>query len=385
MSVLIVPVIGLLAALSPHWALLLAADAAAGVALGLGLPAAVALLSETTPKAYRIILRAASDAFFDLGFVYAALLAGWQDSELQELHWRRLLLWNVLPVVLIGLPALALLRESPLFLAAGGYHGEAREALAAVRALNCGDGAGVADMPLPEDPAAGAAVQAEEAGAPLQSAFSRRFFEVTLTLAHAAFFLSVLSFAGTSLQLRADSPMMDSFVGSGQMVLGGMLDLLALAVSAVLTRQMSRATALAVALGGGAATVWCFGLAGGATSRSAAMEFVYQFGALGFYWVPAMGFVSLYQLAVEVYPTSMAATGAGIVLASGRLGAVVAPDLLAKLEAVTGHWSFCCYFLALACGLGAVKVYLCLRREDTAEEYLREARPLLYGTAQSKA
>jgi len=166
MSVLIVPVIGLLAALSPHWALLLAADAAAGVALGLGLPAAVALLSETTPKAYRIILRAASDAFFDLGFVYAALLAGWQDSELQELHWRRLLLWNVLPVVLIGLPALALLRESPLFLAAGGYHGEAREALAAVRALNCGDGAGVADMPLPEDPAAGAAVQAEEAGAP---------------------------------------------------------------------------------------------------------------------------------------------------------------------------------------------------------------------------
>jgi len=76
----------------------------------------------------------------------------------------------------------------------------------------------------------------------------------------------------------------------------------------------------------------------GAGQRSAATEVLFQYGMLG----PGFGvgccFTVLYQLSVEIYPTTCSATGSSIIMAFGRLGSVLAPQAFEICWSLLGYW-----------------------------------------------
>lgn len=99
-----------------------------------------------------------------------------------------------------------------------------------------------------------------------------------------------------------------------------------------------------------------FGIFGVLKNRGTLTELLYQYGIFSFYWVPAMGFVVLWQLSVEIFPTVAATTGCSITMACGRTGALLAPLIFETLWAAFGRWDtfFHATTAALAVSFGAM-------------------------------
>jgi len=169
-----------------------------------------------------------------------------------------------------------------------------------------------------------------------------------------------------------------------QMVIGGFFDLIGLVGATIVAKMLSRKGTLILSLMSCAIAVWCFGFAGAVHGRGWILEAAYQFGVFGFYWVPSMMFVVLYQFALDAYDTSVASTGSGVCQASGRIGAIIGPQVFEYIKKWTGRWQYFCYVVAVACILASLFVQ-CMdsgEQKDTAKldepfEVNNEEEPLL--------
>jgi len=343
-------VIGCLSAACTSYRWLFFARLCLGFAVALGDVPVTALLSEVTPKQWRIPVRAAAEGIFDVGYTYAAFLASCGDPYLIELDWQRLMVVTCIPGGILGLSAAAFLPESPVWLASRGDRAEALGIFEGLRRLN-GKPPRSIELEVPE-PAKAQADQSELAGA-LGVVFGPRHLLTTCILAYVGFVLNVFYYGGMYAQPQVMTQGRGLAPG-WEMVLGGPFDLIGIAVATVLAQAAPRKTVLMFTIAAAAVSISCFGYAGSLPRRTPLLEVVYQVGFFGFYWVPAMGFIVFGQLAVESYPTLVATTGGSVVFGMGRFGAMTAPLLFEGMRDVSGQWELFTYFTSVLCAMGIV-------------------------------
>lgn len=342
-SSLLVSVVGVLSPFAPNWTAFSATRFILGLAMGLGLAPTCALLSEVSPEKWRIAMRSMSDGFFSLGFIYSALLATLDEPLMQSLHWQRLMVWNVAPSVTLGLFSFVFLQESPIFLANVGEHEKAQNVLAKLWHANRDD------LTCTRYETTFKGTYGKSTMSQLGALFSSDLRPTMITVSFLAFCLNVYFYGGMYAQPQALKTSSSVMVTGWQMMFGGCFDLAGIAVSGLVATYMDRKTVLVFAMISAVLTITCFGYAAPLVGRNHVLEGVYQFGVYGFYWVPSLTTIALYQFVVETYPTCLASTACGVVMAFGRLGSIVAADLFEGIKALSGRWSDFCYIVAMAC------------------------------------
>jgi len=345
-------IIGCATAACADFRWLMVARLCLGFAMALGDVPVTALLSEVTPVKWRIPMRAATEGMFDLGYTYAAFLAACSDGYLENLNWRQLMIFTCIPPGVLGLSAAAFLPESPVWLMSRYDSAEATKVFDQFRHLNGRPNACIDLEPMEAPPKARDQPSVVDN---LKVVFGEQHLSTTGVLCFSAFVLNIFYYGGMYIQPQVMTQ------GNGlppgwEMVMGGPFDLVGLCLAMVLAQVAPRRLVLGFALAMASFSVACFGYAGSFLVRTSLLEVMYQIGLFGFYWVPAVGFVVFGQLAVESYPTHVAATGGSVAFCMGRVGAMSAPLLFEHVWKFSGQWEIFCYLSSILCALGIAAV-----------------------------
>lgn len=84
-------------------------------------------------------------------------------------------------------------------------------------------------------------------------------------------------------------------------------------------------------------------------THSRTQEAFFHTGYYGIKFVACIGYIVVYQYASEIYPTETRATGASFCIASGRIGAIIAPLLFEGIHSSLGSWNMFFYLLMGVC------------------------------------
>lgn len=381
----LVPILGAMSAISASYYLLLIIRFTLGFVLAFGDVPFCALLSEMTPRKWRVPMRCASESLFDVGYTFAALLSAFQDPFLKHISWTTLALCASLPAGIFAVTTIAWLPESPVFLASGGKHEEAKAVLTNIKRLNNKPDSSVDYEQPPRDRDALGSIQQ------LRIVFGRPYRKITGILAYSSFVISFFYYGGlyTQPQVMKEG---HGMAPGWEIVMGGPADLIGVFLAAVVSAWFPRKVVLSFALFAAAVGITCYGVAGSRNSNMWIIELLYHFGTMSFFWVPAMTFIVLGQLSVEVYPTVAASTGGSVAFGAGRLGALVAPLVFEEVRALVGKWEWFCYIAGSGCLVASLLfsvAWLPLRKqEDFYEDAWDISTPLTAqeeGGAQQKS
>mmetsp|Transcript_64548 Transcript_64548/g.188844 ORF Transcript_64548/g.188844 Transcript_64548/m.188844 type:complete len:513 (+) Transcript_64548:127-1665(+) len=366
---------GFLSAFSPNWVVLMSFRVVTGFAMGFGVPPMCAMLSEISPERWKIPVRSMSDACLELGFMYTALVATMDEPRLQHLHWRRMLMWSAFPGA-AGFLSFFFLQESPVFLAITGQDAKAQKVLDRMwrdnRGVNTSQDAkvqkvldnmwrantGLNNEQLIESLSSEVAKDEKNtsAMAGYRVIFGRKYRFITVAFCWMCFCINIHFYGGLYAQPQILGTQSETLKPGLQMIMGSFFDFAGVLLAIIISRSLSRKQSLVFGLTCCAVSTWAFGWAGAKHSRSARMECVFQFGVVGFYWVPAISFIIFSQLAVESFPTLCSTTGGSIAFCCGRFGAMAAPMLFENIRAVTHRWQIFCYLSAAFSVLGVMLV-----------------------------
>lgn len=301
-----------------------------GVGMGLGMNASLVRLSEVTPQGWRIFMRAGSVLGFALGKTAVFALAGADDPELVHLHWRRLL-QLVAPIQAAWfIAAWLLLTESPVWLASIGRD---EEAMALFRDMHLANG--VPEEPVHYHVSSCSKIAFREA---LSVAFCRRFRTATLTGLFAALCVNLLLYGDMYASPRI-FPEISKMSAAAQLLLKQACDIAFVFISCLLCDRLSRKCSMILCCF--CSTICCFSLVVGGSHQPPRPWICESLFELGSNLVPlacSLGYISIFQYALEIYPTRVAGTCSAIIIGSGRIGAVAAPVLFEDLWRVTGFW-----------------------------------------------
>jgi putative MFS transporter len=354
-SSIAVAAIGCLSAAMPTYNFLLLFRFLLGIAMAFGDVPVTAMFSEVSPRRWKIPMRAATEAIFDVGYTYSALLASTTDPFLRELNWRRIMILTCIPPGAVALVSVLVLQESPVYLASRGLHGQAARVLESFRRMNGRPSARIdyGSQQLKRKDLANDEEGMEEPQATNQYRviFGSLYWRTTVVLAVVGFGLNMFYYGG----MYAQPQVMTKGKGLApgwEIVIGGIFDVVGICVATVLATFFPRRVVLSFACVMASVCFTCFGFAGSVNNRNGGLEVMYQFGVAGFYWVPAAAFIVFGQLAVECFPTSAAATGGSVIFTTGRFGAMVAPMIFENMRASLSRWEIFCYLTAVLTFLG---------------------------------
>lgn len=119
----------MLTTLAKTLAQLVAARAFLGILIGIGIPAWLALGSELTPKRSGYTVSNVAMMMFPLGEVSALMFAYFLDPKVADLDWRTLVMLTSVPLLLVSIPTMWCLPESPRYLVAKNRVEDAEEVL----------------------------------------------------------------------------------------------------------------------------------------------------------------------------------------------------------------------------------------------------------------
>ncbi|CAK0864600.1 unnamed protein product [Prorocentrum cordatum] len=367
--------IGCLSAACTNFHRLFFARLCLGFAMALGDVPVTALLSEVTPKRWRIPMRAVTEGMFDLGYTYTAFVASCRDAYLKDLDWQWLMIVTCIPAGVLSLSAAAFLPESPVWLASRGDHAEAVRIFQGFRRLNGRPPVRI-ELEVQEPTKALSDPALQRAAGALGVVFGPRYLLTTCVLSYVAFVFNLFYYGGIYAQPQVMTKG-NGLAPGWEMVLGGPFDVLGITVATMLAVSAPRKMVLMFALLAASLSIVCFGYAGSIPVRTPLLEVMYQVGLFGFYWIPAVGFIVFGQLAVESYPTLAAATGGSVIFSTGRFGAMTAPILFERMREVSGQWELFTYLTSVLCALGTVLLcWEAWKREATKGDPVEVAPPL---------
>lgn len=108
-----------------------------GLACGLGVPAAMSMVSEITPLKYRPVMFICLTSFFTLGELYLCTgLLIWMPDLQDPEHWKRIVLWAIAPASLMLFVSVAFMHESANWLCVQGRIREAKIVLRQMARMN---------------------------------------------------------------------------------------------------------------------------------------------------------------------------------------------------------------------------------------------------------
>mmetsp|Transcript_1245 Transcript_1245/g.2583 ORF Transcript_1245/g.2583 Transcript_1245/m.2583 type:complete len:462 (-) Transcript_1245:54-1439(-) len=297
-----------------------------GLGFGIGQPSAVAILMELSPVKYRCLNQGLAQLAFAAGELYCCFIIWNDDPQMENLHWRFMLLAGAVPALLFWVLSWEFLEESPSYWTASGQPEKAKEALDRMALMN-----GKAD------------VATQVSAAPASDRFSgKKLLQIasraTAALCFVCFSYNLLVYGA----FTAFPQLMPSLVGKqgspvAELAKGALFEVPCDVLGLLAGMTMPRKTVLAVYFVGVAASSVAFALGQGSLLMAG------YYGLKGF---PQIGSISLYILASESFPAEIRATGTATVISFGRIGAFAAPVVYAHMLSATGSYKFFFLFCA---------------------------------------
>merc|ERR1719161_2329491 len=122
-----------------------------------------------------------------------------------------------------------------------------------------------------------------------------------------------------------------------------------LLLSMSIAQWFSRRVTLLTAFSTGILVLVAYVQIGSMPVRTPLMESAFHCVLALFSFVPSIGFIALYQLAVEIYPTCASVTGGSIIIGWGRLGSLLTPIVFEMLNQGPDDWRWFMYLVAALC------------------------------------
>jgi len=363
LSFLGILVFSVLSSVTVNFASLAVARFLVGAAFGLGQPAWNTLGAEMTPADWRVAMQGISQGFFILGELYSTILLLADDPHMQHLHWRWLLQMGAIPAAIFLVVGACFLHQSPSFLAVAGRREEAKQVLESMRYDNRAP-----DVPIDFRVATRASQLPErirrnsrrlsvhsrgELRRQLSVVFGPDLWLSTLINMYSCFVLNFLYYGclyAFPQVLSASSGMEGG--AALELLIGALWEIPGQALGIIcglfLTRKLNMKIYLILC---GISTL-AFVLGSSHAGKAARV-----FQTLGFYGIKCfvdIGFVVIYQYAIEIYPTKVRTTGSAIAVGSGRLAGIISPLIF---EIIKSRSSTSVFFYIL---LGLCLFNLCL-------------------------
>lgn len=317
--------------------------AVVGLGLGLGQPAAVALVSELSPRRRQLESITYSSVFFGLGAAVAVLMVMWGDAWLEpsdRVQWRLFFRLAACVVALIGFGSTFLLPESPSFLASVGEGAQARDVLEALLRRNgkprepvlFQSGEGSSAVPSLASVASGAL-------GPERRADTIRLCFVALVQSFVLYGCGyVVPQALTwALPRDGDASVAPMTVLLLALVLAGAVLLAAAIACGRPTVPVKVSINVCLALSSASALL--FGITAGEPDPALATRLLLLLSCVGLCAAPAFCSLCLLQASASLLPAPACATGAALCLGLGRVGAAAAPLVADCVLWATGRWS----------------------------------------------
>lgn len=377
MSYFGVAIFGGAAAFAQSYATMVVLRFLLGVAMSIGMPASLALVSETSPMDWRMLLMGLRGLSYHTGEVLACSLVMVDDASLGHLHWRRdMIAASVLPLVL-GTFASMLLHESPLFLAHIQRRSDAVAVLDWMKSQNRREDVDTA-YEIDNAQAGSEFPQTMSLKLQLATIFRHDLVQCTCVIALACYVMNVVTKGLAYAQPRVLPETGASLPAGWQQLVMSIVAIPLCLVAAILAQYFPRKISLLASYSNFGLGTFLFASMGGVSGRSLWEASAYYAG-LG---LPILGVslstLVLYQVSVEIYPARAAATGSAICLAFGRLGAISAPYMF---EFTPGSWDNFYYTLALASLIMAFVIIFLPNLEQVQSraqiEEVEETTPLL--------
>jgi MFS family permease len=329
-----------------------------GVSFGIGQPAWGTLGAEVTPSKWRVAMQAFSQSFFIFGEVYSTVLLIIDDPTMQHLHWRWLLQMGAIPSAVFGVLAVVLLHQSPSYYAMTNQYDRAKDVLESMRHDNRAYDVPIdfklaqkrSDLPpkLQRLSRRLTITSKRDLMRQVRVVFGPQLRVTTLIVMYSCFVLNLMYYGCLYAfpQVLASSSGMKEGAAI-QLLVGALWEIPGEVLGIGMGMLMNRLPNIKVYLLLTGFSVLCFTLAMQVHTKASI-----AFQTMGYYGIKCfvdIGFVVVYQYAIEVYPTEARTTGTAITMGCGRIAGIIAPLVFEGLYSQTG--SFFTFFWIL---LGAV-------------------------------
>lgn len=328
-----------LAALAPHYSLVLAGAAVAGWGAGFGMSPSIAMASENTPAGARLLVRTSQSCIYTVGAILVYAFAALNDVTLTHLNWRWMLCLSGVPPACWFIAALMFLHESPVHLATTGRRAEALREFCLLARRN-----GHVDIENLGLEFAEAGHETSPAPSTLSLAsclsiiFSAQLRYSTIVLAFAAF-CGNMGLYGLNYANALVLPGASFFPAAWQMLFNQIPVLLVIILMMYSHDKLLRKTVIMSCFATFAATSIAIAIAGKHPApRPVPVEVLFQSAILLVITGPGVSLIPIYQLAVDIFPANIAATGCSVIIGLGRLGAVMGPQAFESIQAMFGYW-----------------------------------------------
>lgn len=321
-----------------------------GIACGVGMPPATAMVSEVTPKNWRVATKAVSSCAYVLGSLVVAIFAALEDPTLANLNWRRLVVMASIAPLIWFVLALFFLRESPVYLASVGRLDEAKEGFDWMARTN-----GVHVPELRDEVWARKDGKQEQPGLRylLGIVFGEKYCYITVAACYCCFAINMLS-TGDGYAAPQILQQVSEMLAAYQLVLKYSISFLALILVSIIAQMYSRRSMIILCHCLNAFFTTTFAWGGSRPEpRGLLASIAFQNGTELLTIGAQLGSLVIYQLAVEYYPTIASSTGGAVIIGGGRLGAVIAPLIFETMRSLTGSWTS---FYYLLCGMNVLAI-----------------------------
>jgi MFS family permease len=331
-----------------------------GIAMGVGMSPSIAMMSETTPKRWRMAMAGAKGVIGISGFLFGNVSMYLSDPTLVHLRWRALFLYCSIPGVFLGLAACLFLPESPAFLAQRGDREAAGRVLDSMRRLNCRP-----DVPFElagsrEDVEDREGQTNEEAGAlsmrsQLNVIFGKSLIGCTTAALVLNLAINVIHYHqnyGEPQVFTSDSASL-KLEPAAQLMIANSFGLIGFPITIVASMCLSRRSGIVLAFAMVSALTLAFASTVTAVTRKWYTESLFQFSMCVLRGVFSMTWNFVHQFSVEIYPVACSTTGGAAVIGVGRIGSCLAPLIFEFVSASSGvvvasYYMMGCVALAVA-------------------------------------
>jgi len=326
--------------------------------IGMGMSPSMAMLSENTPAASRMLMRSLTNLCYPGGMVVFTVIAGFDDAWYFYLHWRMLLVLCSAPALVLALASAVMLPESPVYLAMVGKRLDAQKGFKQLAHWN-----GLPVGRLPALRAAGAEGPGARGALSVMQQFgvvlSGPYFFQTLVLVVACFCCNLTLYGSLyagPIVLQTTASLAPAWQGVLNAIPGIVASLAAPWFFARVSRKTGLLLAMAMLVSTTVAFTWA---AQRPMPRSMVEEAFFQYANLGGSFSLSLCFIPIYQLSVEAYPTTAAATAGSVIIGVGRLGAIAAPSLFERVRLSFG-WPYFYVFLSILNAISLVMLGMLL-------------------------
>lgn len=306
-----------------------------GMAIGLGQPTCMSIVSEFSPTEWRYSLGIFAQSLWTVGEMWTIVVLWVMDPTLEHLEWRILLCLGAIPAAILFVVSSVFLTESPYFLACMGRRDSVTRVLGGIQRANHSPDVDISSFKVSErDKEWTLGEQLRVVGRNGRLLFS------TLALSFVCLSMN-LSWYGTAYAF----PQIIGHVGFdtspvATLMIGVLWEIPGMLLGFLFGRLWPRKVSLAINVGIQALAFYGFGQSASMPSKErtwAVQTVLYVSYSMIKVEQSTVGLM-LYQFIPEIYPSNVRVLGSGLILSMGRLGAVVSSIVYEFLKVKTGSF-----------------------------------------------